>query len=76
MPRFYFDVHDGVDICDEVGRELPDRAAVREEALGVAIKLLAAEAAEAKEMTLILTVRDQSGATPLKIRLVSQIEEG
>lgn len=75
MPRFYFDIHDGLDIRDDVGRELPDRAAVREEALQVATKLLAAEAADSKETTLVLTVRDETGATPLKIRLVSQIEE-
>jgi hypothetical protein len=33
VPRFYFDVHDGVDIRDEIGRELSDRQAVRDEAL-------------------------------------------
>lgn len=75
MPRFFFDVHDGVDIHDEVGRELAGRDAVREEALSVAIKLLAAEAADSKETTLVLTVRDEAGETPLRIRLVSQIEE-
>lgn len=75
MPRFYFDMHDGVDIRDEVGRDLADKAAVREEALDVAIKLLAAESADSKETTLVLTVRDEAGASPLTIRLVSQIEE-
>ncbi len=75
MSRFYFDMNDGVDIRDDVGRDLADTVAARAEALAVAIKLLAAEAADAKDTTLVLTVRDETGATPIRIRLVSQIEE-
>lgn len=41
MPRYFFDIHDGVDIIDEVGTELPSFAAVRDTAVrasGEAIK--------------------------------------
>ena len=41
VPRYYFNVHDGVDIIDKDGTELPDMAAVRREAVlsaGLAIR--------------------------------------
>ncbi|MCE4222775.1 hypothetical protein HCU64_03345 [Methylobacterium sp. C25] len=75
MPRFYFDIYDGADIRDEVGRILTSKQSVRQEALKVALNLLAAEAADARESALVLTVRDEAGKTSLRIRVVSQIEE-
>lgn len=75
MPRYFFDIDDGVEMRDEIGRELESGAILRAEALQVAAALVIAEAQDAKETTLVLTVRDEAGATPLKVRLVSQVEE-
>ncbi|MBB3901124.1 DUF6894 family protein [Methylobacterium brachythecii] len=75
MPRFYFDIHDGATIRDEIGRVLTSREEVRREALKVALKLLAAEAEDARETALVLTVRDEAGGVSLRIRVVSQVEE-
>lgn len=41
MARFYFDVHDGADLPDATGLELPDAAAARTEAERLARELLA-----------------------------------
>ncbi|PXW49861.1 hypothetical protein [Methylobacterium sp. B4] len=75
MPRYFFDIDDGVELRDEIGRELESGAILRAEALQVAAALVTAEAQDAKETTLVLTVRDEAGATPLKVRLVNQVEE-
>jgi len=40
MPRFYFDVHDGVSLCDEVGYELPDLDAAKQQAVVFSGELL------------------------------------
>ncbi|GLS44468.1 DUF6894 family protein [Methylobacterium brachythecii] len=75
MPRYFFDVHDGVDLRDEIGRDLESGSILRAEALKVVTALMAAEADDARETTLVLTVRDAAGVTPLKVRLVCQVEE-
>ena len=36
MPRFYFHIHDGVDLRDDVGTELPGRDAIRSHSLRLA----------------------------------------
>lgn len=74
MPRYYFDLNDGSDHRDEIGRDLEGGTILRVEALRVIIRLMDAEAEDAKETTLVLTVRDEAGATPLKVRLVCQVE--
>ena len=75
MARYFFDVDDGVEVRDTIGRELEGGAILRGEALRVITALAAAEAEEARETTLVLTVRDQNGAIPLKVRMVCQVEE-
>ena len=40
MPRYYFNVFDGVHFVDEVGSELPSLSAARHEAVGIASDLL------------------------------------
>ncbi|GJE53983.1 MULTISPECIES: DUF6894 family protein [Methylobacterium] len=75
MARYFFDLNDGSDIPDEIGREIADLAALRREALRVMTSLTAAEAEDAKDTTLVMTVRDEAGRTPLKVRLVCQVEE-
>jgi len=33
MPKFFFDVHDGISMCDDVGYELPDLEAAKQQAV-------------------------------------------
>ena len=44
MPRYFFDINDGTDLKDEVGREIREPLALRREALRVMTALMAAEA--------------------------------
>lgn len=68
-------MNDGTEHRDEIGRELERGAILRAEALQVATTLLKAEADDTQETTLVLTARDEVGATPLKVRLVCQVQE-
>ncbi|WP_238231944.1 DUF6894 family protein [Methylobacterium thuringiense] len=74
MPRYYFDVTDGTEIRDEIGRELEEGSILRAETLQTAARLLIAEAEDSKETTLVLTVRDEANAIPLRVRLACQLE--
>ncbi len=40
MPRYFFDVHDGTSLPDSEGTELPDREAMRSEAIRMAGQIL------------------------------------
>lgn len=75
MSRYYFDIVDGTLIRDEIGREIDTPLALRREALRIMTSLAAEEAEDAKDCSLHLTVRDETGATQLAIRLVCQVEE-
>ena len=75
MSRYFFDIDDGSTISDEIGREIRDERMLRREALSVVTALMAAEADDAKETTLILSARDEAGNVSLKVRMVCQVEE-
>lgn len=75
MPRYFFDVNDGVELRDRVGRDVEGGAILRAEALQVATALMKAEAEDAKETTLVLSVRDETGAIILRVRLACQLDE-
>lgn len=75
MPRYFFDIHDGVDLRDEVGREIGDPLVLRREALRVMTSLMAAEAEDSQDSTLVLTVRNETGDGIMTIRLVCQIDD-
>ncbi|MCE4225206.1 hypothetical protein HCU64_15725 [Methylobacterium sp. C25] len=75
MSRYFFDIDDGSTIPDEIGREIRDYRMLRREALGVVAALMAAEAEDAKETTLILSARDETGHVSLKVRMVCQVED-
>lgn len=75
MPQYFFDMDDGTALRDEIGRELEnDETILRAEALQVISNLMKAEAEDARESTLILTVRDEIGSIVLQVRLVCQVE--
>ncbi|GJE54820.1 MULTISPECIES: DUF6894 family protein [Methylobacterium] len=75
MPRYFFDVNDGTEHRDEIGRELKGCADMKSEALRVIAALLAAEAEDAKDAMLVLSVRIATGAITLKVRMACQVEE-
>ena len=64
MPRYYFNVHDGRDIPDEQGIELPGPKEARDQAViacGEALKDLDGDFWKSQEWT--MTVTDETGAT-------------
>jgi hypothetical protein len=67
MPRYHFDLHDGVGlVLDEEGRELPDLAAVRREAVKGIRSVVSAEVGRGSlDLTGRLVVRDGGAAEVL-----------
>jgi hypothetical protein len=70
LPRFFFDIHDGINIRDDVGQILPDLDAAKVEA----IRLTSHHATDPKAIAssqgaLIVEVRDTSENVLLKARL-------
>ncbi len=63
MPRFYFHLHNDVDVPDEGGEELPDLAAARAHAISMA-RFEVAEAAKVGRILLShrIDVEDEHGA--------------
>ncbi|GJD82426.1 hypothetical protein HPGCJGGD_0280 [Methylobacterium haplocladii] len=74
MSRYLSDRNDGVELRDDIGHHV-DEIALRGQALQVVSALMNAEAEEARDKTFILSVRDESDAIVLKVRLACQIEE-
>jgi hypothetical protein len=52
MPRFFFHLHDGVDIHDELGRELPSLDAARVEATEACRAIMAEDVRHEGQITL------------------------
>ncbi len=75
MPRYFFDIHDGADLRDEIGREISDPLVLRREALRVMTSLMAAEAEDSQDCTLVLTVRNETDDVVMTIRLVCQMDD-
>ena len=75
MPKYFFDIHDGCAIRDDIGRNIEGGGILRAEAVKVATMLMREEAETGNETTLVLTVRDEAGGTPLTVRLVCQVSE-
>ncbi len=73
----YFNVHDGTDIVDEIGTEMPDLASVRAEALRYTGELLRDGAAldlwAGKEWRLVVT--DEGGNEVLTLRFAADQPE-
>jgi hypothetical protein len=67
VPRYHFDLHDGAGlVVDEEGRELPDLAAVRREAVKGIRSVVSAEVERGTlDLTGRLVVRDGGGAEVL-----------
>lgn len=74
MPRYYFDIDDGNEIRDVVGRAMEGGDILREEALNVVADLMKIEAKDTKEAAIHLKIRDEDGNQCLVIRLICQVE--
>jgi hypothetical protein len=70
VPRFYFDLYNSVGlVTDEGGRELPDLAVVRREALKGIRSIIAADVQKGElDLTGNITIRDMNRAELLVIR--------
>ena len=71
MPRYHFNVHDGVEIPDDVGIDLPDLSSARREAMKYAGVLLdEAEDRESLGEEWRLDVTDDSGTVLFSLNFV------
>ena len=61
LPRFFFDVHDGKIVIDDVGMELPGFEACREEARRIAFSLASDITLKRDAVQLRVNVRDHLG---------------
>lgn len=75
MPRYFFDLRNGVDVADEEGRILPDLASARTAAIAEAREMMTAAVLRG-ELNLghSIEVRDESGATVLVMRFGEAVE--
>jgi hypothetical protein len=74
MPRYFFDIHDGVDVRDDVGKEFPNSEAARQEAVQLASEYAQFPDNLSASGLLIVSARDLAGSTITTVRLVCQIE--
>jgi hypothetical protein len=75
VPRYYFDVHDGMEQVDRVGSEWPDLAAARDHALDLAGAYTKRSGALGSDGgAVIITVRDAAGETTMIVRLACSVE--
>lgn len=75
MARYFFDVHDGQDVTDRVGRDIADRQTLRQESLSVVTRKAADDARDGKPCAVVLNVRDDRGQAVLTVNLVCQVLE-
>ena len=75
MPRYYFHLHNDLDVRDEEGRELPDQKAARAEAIRGARDLMAEDVKRGR-LTLShwIEVRDEAGAQLFVLRYGEAVE--
>ncbi|WP_336489439.1 DUF6894 family protein [Methylobacterium nigriterrae] len=70
MPRYYIDTDDGdLNVRDERGEELPDRAAARRIAIGVLPDMARSALPDGDRRTFVASVRDEQGRTIFRARL-------
>ncbi|WP_442786013.1 DUF6894 family protein [Methylobacterium sp. C25] len=74
MPRFYFDIHDGVEIQDICGLNLPSLDDAKREALRRAAAITNDPDNLREHSAVVVTVRDGPRSVLATVRLVHQIE--
>ncbi|QDI79022.1 hypothetical protein E8E01_00435 [Methylorubrum populi] len=75
MPRYFFDIHDGMTVIDNFGRELPSIIAAKSEAMQIASIF----ATEPKMIgcnggAIVINIREAPGLILATIRLVFSVE--
>ena len=69
MPKFFFDVLDGGLTTDEVGTDLPDFSAARDQAVAVLPNIARDELPDGDERVFQVTIRDGGGKPMFKATL-------
>ena len=73
MERYFFDIHDGIDLRDDTGTELPDVVAARAHAISRAAQYVSELDGDGRGGFIVVTIRD-AASTLLTLRLVCHIE--
>ncbi len=66
MPKFFFDIVDGSLTVDDVGTDLPDFSAARDQAVSVLPEIARDELPDGDERVFQVTVRDEGGKPMFK----------
>jgi hypothetical protein len=76
MPKFFFHLHNDVEVRDQVGTELPSLDAARTKAVHAARGVMAEDIVEAGRITLShrITIADEAGAKLLELPFRSCVE--
>ena len=75
MPRFFFHLHNGEDVPDREGLELPDREAAHGEAIRNARSIMAEEIMEGNlPLRDVIEVVDESGAAVMTVSFRDAVE--
>jgi len=76
MPRYFFDIHDGIQVIDEVGQDLPDDEVAKGEAYKIAANVAGTTKALANDgCALTVVVRSSPADTVMTIRLVFNVDQ-
>jgi hypothetical protein len=70
MPRYFFDIQDGIDVRDDQGIELPDMIAVRAEAHRALAELVSHQSQRSGAVQIRADVRDGEGERVLTATLL------
>jgi hypothetical protein len=75
MPKYFFNLHDGVDLPDPYGSEHPDLASVRAEAVESIAERLRGRLLEDKDISAwIMNVVDEAGITVLILSFSAAVQ--
>ena len=76
MPRFFFDLHDDMDVADQEGIHLPDRAAAQTHGLNEAREMICASVSEQGRVDLEhhIDIRDDSGALLSRVTFAEAVQ--
>jgi hypothetical protein len=75
VPRFFFDIHDGDDIRDDAGHDLPDLKAVRAEAQRALAGMVATTPLDTNAIQIRVDVRDESGKRVVTASLLAVVKD-
>jgi hypothetical protein len=76
MPKFFFHLHNDVEVADPVGTELPSLDEARAKAVGAARGVMAADIVEAGHITLShrITIKDALGGELMEVPFRTCVE--